>query len=276
MSPMRIIILLVAAGAAVLAAFVVRGMASAPAPVVTNEVATETVVQVEVSEIQVLVSDRDLSLGEILAPEDMKWVPWPEQTVNIDYYTDEVAPTAIEDLTGSVVRTNIYMNEPIMPQKVVGKGDTGFMAALLAPGMRAISVEISEETASGGFIVPNDRVDVILTHEIQVESGQYLTDRQVSTTIIENARVLAIDQIFRQDDTDGTALGRTATLELDIRASELLSMGQRMGSISLALRSITDAREAGDVVTAKTDMLDGGGTGNGVTVYRNGRSGRGS
>ena len=271
MSPMRIIILLVAATAAVVAALMVRGLASQPS--VSTEVATETIVEVPVSKTQVLVASRDMSLGDILAPEDMVWAPWPDDAINVGYYTEDIAPDAIEELTGSVVRLNIYDNEPMLPQRIVSKGDSGFMAALLAPGMRAIAVEISTETASGGFIIPNDRVDVILTYEVEVNDS-FGSEQILSTTIIQNTRVLAIDQIYRQDETDGTAIGSTATLELGPRDAELLALGEELGTLSLSLRSVADALEAGDVVTSQADMFESGSQGSGganVTIYRNGK-----
>ena len=275
MSPMRIIILLVAAAAAILAAVMVRSLASQPSQ--TEMVTAETVIEVEVSETQVLIANRDLSLGDVLAPEDLLWAPWPEEAVNIDYYTEELAPDAIEELAGSVVRMNIYTNEPLLPQKLVSRGDHGFMAALLAPGMRAVSVEISTETASGGFIVPNDRVDVIMTYEAELKTETGTEDYTVGTIILENARVLAIDQIFRQDDTNGTAIGSVATLQLSPAQAELLSMAERRGVLSLALRSVADALEAGDVVTTKMEMLDYSNDqgGNSITVYRSGQPSRG-
>ena len=134
MSPMRLIILAVALVAAVIAAFLVRNLAQ---PTVVNgpTQTVERVVEVEVSQRKVLVAKTDLRVGTLLTPDEFRWANWPESTLNPAYYTQEIAPDAMEILTGSVVRTAIYADEPIMPQKIVQKGETGFMAALLSPGI---------------------------------------------------------------------------------------------------------------------------------------------
>ena len=164
MSPIRLIILIGAAVAAIAAAFLVRNLAQAPAPTIQTE--QQTVVETrEVSETKVLVARRDLDIGDLVTVDDLEWADWPEKSIVAGYRTETDSPEAIEELAGSVVRVPIFENEPILPRKLVKKGDTGTMAALIEPGMRAMSVEISTESASGGFILPNDRVDVILTYQ---------------------------------------------------------------------------------------------------------------
>ena len=202
MSPMRLIILAVALVAAVLAAFLVRNLANQQPAVVNGPTQTiERVVEVEVSQRKVLVAKTDLRVGTLLTPDEFKWANWPESTLNPAYYTQEIAPDAMEMLTGSVVRSAMYADEPIMPQKIVQKGETGFMAALLAPGKRAMTVEISPESASAGFILPDDRVDIILTQLIEFGGDEDQPPVMVTNTILENARILAIDQTF--GDVDG-------------------------------------------------------------------------
>ncbi|HPF23301.1 MAG TPA: Flp pilus assembly protein CpaB, partial [Hyphomonas sp.] len=188
---MRLIILIGAAAAAVAAAFLVRGI-SQPRTVMQTVTQQQTLVQTtEVSETHVLVAKHDLLVGELLSPDDFEWAAWPKKNIVDGYKTEEDDPEAINELTGSVVRIAIYADEPILPQKLVMKGETGFMAALLSPGMRAISVEISTESASGGFILPDDRVDVILTYDAQVATADAVLDRPVTETILQNVRVLA-------------------------------------------------------------------------------------
>lgn len=276
MSPMRLIILIGAAAAAVAAAFLVRGM-SQPRTVtqtVTEQQTVET--RVEVSETHVLVARHDLLVGELLSPDDFEWAPWPEKNVVTGYQTEEDNADAINELSGTVVRIPIYAEEPILPQKLVMKGETGFMAALLTPGMRAISVEISAESASGGFILPDDRVDVILTYEARVAAADAIIDRPVTETILQNARVLAIDQVFAQGESESASqIGNTATLEVSPPEAELIAHAQRLGTISLSLRPWADARDTGSR-GARTDLLSGGGSpGNGITIYRNGQASAG-
>lgn len=276
MSPIRVLILVVAAAAAILAAFLVRGM-SEPTTVTEVVTDTQTVVQTqEVSKTQVLVARRDLGIGDLLTPADFEWAPWPESHVVEGYRTEEAHPEALEELAGSVVRTPIYEREPILPQKLVIKGDAGTMAALVGAGMRAATVEISTESASGGFILPDDHVDVILTHDVEVNNGEFVSERPVTTTIMEDVRVLAIDQVFRQAQVGGESyVGNTATLEVSPKEAELLALSGRLGALSLSLRPWSDNSQR-DTNDSRTDMLDAanpydGGKG-GVTIYRNGHA----
>lgn len=275
MSPMRIIILVVAAAAAVLAAFLVRNLANQP-PVVEQAAPVERIVEVEVSQQKVLIARTDLRVGTLLTPDEFEWANWPEATINPAYYTQEIAPDAMETLTGSVVRTAIYADEPIMPQKIVQKGETGFMAALLRPGMRAVTIEISPESASAGFILPDDRVDVILTQEIEVPFGEETITKTITNTILENARVLAIDQTFGDVDGIPTLTGSTATMELTPQQAELVAQSARTGLISLTLRSAADAGFNDGEALAVIDMLSDVDTGGDhVKIYRSGRAAAG-
>jgi pilus assembly protein CpaB len=273
---MRLIILLGAALAAMAAAILVRNMA-APTTVTQTVTDTQTVIKdKEVSQVKVLVSRRDLAIGDRIATGDLEWAPWPEAHVVEGYSTETENADAIEKIAGSVVRIPIYNQEPILKQKLVLANDTSLMAALLAPGMRAISVEISTESASGGFILPNDKVDVILTHEIEVQTEQAITERAVTTTIIKNVRVLAIDQVFRPDENGGSSqIGNTATLEVSAKEAELVALSQRMGTLSLSLRPWSDSSES-MARDSRTDMLEIGnpyGSGHGgITIYKNGQA----
>ena len=277
MSPIRLIILIVAAAAAIGAALLVRDMSSRPAPQASSGQPVEIVREVEVSSTKVLVSRGDMRIGALLTPDDFKWADWPEKAVHGGYFTQEDDPGAIEELSGSVVKTALLAGEPIIGSKIVKKGETGFMAALLRPGMRAISVEISPETASAGFILPDDRVDVILTYEVEIMGERGSSDTTITRTVIENARILAIDQIFGEMDGTPVLTGSTATLELAPKQAELLAHAGRLGRISLALRSVADANENDGATIAATGLLTGdAGDGSRVKVFKNGSVGGGS
>ena len=275
MSPMRLIILAVAGAAAVMAALLVRGMVGGTTGPTDTPETIEKIVEVEMSQTKVLVMRADVRVGHLLTPDDFQWSDWPERSVNIDYYVEADAPDAIETLTGSVVRTAMYADEPVLPQKLVQKGETGFMAALLKPGMRALSVEISPESASAGFILPDDRVDVILTQEIELPASKgRKEERTVSTTILENVRILAIDQTFGDVEGIPTMTGSTATMELLPEQAELVALASRTGAISLTLRSYADADFNEGNAKSTIDLsgnLDAGG--NQVVVYRAGVGG---
>ncbi len=276
MSPLRLIILAVAALAAVVAAVLVRNLAGGSGATEPSA-PVEIIREVEVSQIKVLVAKEDLRIGTLLTPEHFAWANWPEKALSPSFVTQDLSPDAMEELAGAVVRAAMYTDEPILPIKVVAKGETGFMAALLSPGMRAVSIEISPESASAGFILPDDRVDVILTYEIEVVSEGEKNERALTKTILENARILAIDQIFGDVDGIPTLTGSTATLELSQPQAELTALAARMGQISLTLRSAADADWNNGNVKAQIDMLDTiEAGGNGVTIYRNGSAAGGS
>ena len=288
MSPMRLIILLVAALAAVAAAIVVRNITATPqSQTVPSATAAQQIVTevIEVPQTPVLVMLSDVPVGTLLGPDNFEWKEWPDTTLNPNYYIQDLSPTAIEDLTGSVVRQSMVEQEPVLPHKIVRKGETGYMAALLKPGMRAVSVEISTDKASGGFILPDDRVDVLITYDIEMTdlvTGE-IENRPNTTVLLENVRVLAIDQLFRSEGGGQYAIGSTATVELEPRQAQLLVMADRLGDVSLTLRSLQDAIDSGEDAWGRTDFLldftpfdgdtlgDAGGD-EGVTVYRSGTS----
>ncbi len=269
MSPIRLIFLLLALVAAAGTFVLMRSALSTPAVATAPVVQIET--EVQVSEIDVLVAVRDFRVGEVIMPQDLAWAPWPEESVNPQYYTLDQSPDAFADISGTVIRIPIFAREPILPQKIVERGDTSVMAALVGPGKRAVSVEISAESAAGGFILPDDRVDVILTHEVELVTANGISEDIESIIILENVRVLAIDQKIGQDASSQTAIGQTATLELSPEDAGLVAFGERKGVLSLALRSLTDAALAGDVVTSRAADLKSTTNGGRVTVFRNGR-----
>ncbi len=273
MSPMRIFILLLALAAAGGAAFLVIQMSKPQ--VVTQTLTKDQVViqQTEVSEVEVLAVTRDLAVGETLAAEDLKWSPWPKANLVDGYLVQTTEPASIETMTGAVVKAALYKGEPLLPQKVVQKGEQGLLSAMMNPEMRAISVEISAESASGGFVLPNDRVDLLLTYDQKAQPERGIFERTVATTIVKNVRVLAIDQNFATtEEGEVSRLGSTATLEVSPQEAELLAMAQRLGEVSLSLRPL-DQFVSGTERDPRTEMLDsdGGAAGAGITIIRNGQ-----
>jgi len=272
MSPVRLIILIGAAIAAIAAAFLVRNLVDATPAQPVQATVVETV---EVSETKVLVAGRDLMIGDVVMVDDLEWADWPEDNVVEGYLTEADSPEAIEEWAGTVVRVPIFALEPILTRKLVAKGDTGTMAALVKSGMRAISVEISTESASGGFILPNDYVDVIMTYQMTyMDATGMPTEMTTSETILQNVRVLAIDQIHDKDpETEGAyQVGNTATLEVNNKEAELIALAQRKGELTLSLRPWSDV---GDTFErdARVDLLETGGSSNGgIKVYRSGKA----
>lgn len=238
MSKMRIIVLGVAIGAAGLAALMAKGF--------IGKKPTKEVVEVnKVPMVEVLVAAKDMSMGERLIDASIIWRDWPKANVIDAMVTKEEKPDALTAYQNARARLPIFKDEPILDRKIVEPGQRGFMSAILPKGYRAISVGVSERSTAGGFILPNDRVDVLLTRKIDDSSG----GKKVNTeTVFTNVRVLAINQTFKQETSNENVTvteGKTATLELDPRQIEVLSMVESAGELSLALRSIAEGTDAG-------------------------------
>ena len=225
----------VAAVAAGAAAFLANGFLGQPQKAEVVEVN-------KVSMTPVLVTLKDIRIGEILDVSNLGWKDWPSDRVGQFMVTKSGSADIFEELKGSRARAGLFEGEPLNKRRIVLVGDAGFMAAVLPKGMRAISIRVSAETGAGGFILPNDRVDVLLTRKA---SG----NRDVSDTVLTNVRVLVIDQQIKTTEDGGQVIvGKTATLELEPAQSEVLALVESSGQLSLALRSLADARgtELGD------------------------------
>jgi pilus assembly protein CpaB len=229
----RIVVLIIALGAGGLAAYLASGSDNRSAPV-------QPVTQLET--VDVLVAKSDIGLGQIAKPEDLQWQTWPKSTASGSFIRRTDRPDAVTQVAGSIARTPIMAGEPIREQRLVKADGSGFMAAILPTGMRAVSTEISAETGAGGFILPNDRVDVILTQRIKNAEHPNQPDIVVSTLILPSIRVLAIDQAPKEKDGQNAVVGKTVTLELKPEQIPALTSARQAGTLSLALRSITDAK----------------------------------
>jgi pilus assembly protein CpaB len=225
----RVVVLIIALSAGGVAAYLARGTEDKP-PV------AEPVAQLPTAEI--LVAKSDIGLGQPVKPEDLQWQTWPASAAG-NLVNRASRAEAIKEIAGSIARSPFIAGEPIREQKLVNANGSGFMAAILPTGMRAISTEISPETGAGGFILPNDRVDVILTKR-EKTPGSSGGDAVQSEIILANIRVLAIDQAPKEKEGINTLVGRTVTLELKPEQAELLARSRQNGTLALALRSITD------------------------------------
>ena len=193
--------------------------------------------------VQVVVAMTNLQAGKVLLPEDLKWQPWPAETLDESYIVQREGEGAekLEELTGVVVKRGIMIGEPVTYGKVFRRDQAGFLSGMLTPGKRAISVPISTTTAGAGFILPGDRVDVVLQLSVAEATTQGAgASRKYSETILADVRVLAIDQNLN-DIPEGTVAqpGGTATLEVTPKEAEMLTVAKVMGTMSLVLRSLT-------------------------------------
>lgn len=274
MSPLRLIILLVAAGAAIAAVFVVRTM-QAPAQAVAA-VPIEAPKPVEAPTIDVLVVKRSVSLGQFLSPDDLAWQPWPMNAPVTNFFTKKDNADALEKSVGAVARVDMVEGEPIVASKIVHVGDSGFMSAVLRPGMRAVSIEISAEAAAGGFILPGDHVDVMMTRELEAgETGGAPGKNIMTKGVLSNVRILAIDGVYGQarEGQGQFLVGSRATLELSPDDSKLLVTAQKAGQLSLTLRSVADLKAPSGAASGASGVGGGSEQQNQIRVYRYGQPG---
>lgn len=185
----------------------------------------------------VLVAKRELGPGTFIKPEDVKWQPWPEDGVIEDYAIK--GERAMEDFLGTVVRSAITTGQPITDARVVHPGERGFLAAVLTPGNRAVSVPVNATTGISGFVFPGDWVDVILTARVRVENSEgKAKERAFSETLLTDIRVLAIDQSVENEEGEAD-VGETATLEVTPKQVEKIAIALEIGLLSLSLHSLS-------------------------------------
>ena len=253
MAASRLIILGVAVAAAGGAGYVAKNMMAAPPAEVV--VAQPQAPAIELTDVLVL--NGDVPMGAPVG-EQLEWQSWPSGGVNENFITRDSDPEALEKYKGSIARVAMYAGEPLRKSKLIGEGQS-FMSSILPSGMRAIATQISADTSAGGFILPNDYVDVIMTRRAtQAAAGSGGSgDGFITETILKNIRVLAIDQTIQEDEEGKKVkVGETATLELSPQQAEIITVAQQMADrLTLALRSITDTQEK---ATDEADYLVSG------------------
>jgi pilus assembly protein CpaB len=252
MATSRMIILGVAVAAAGGAGYVAKNMVATSPPEIVVDAGPQ---QPAVSLSEVLVLDGDVPMGQPLG-DLLKWQAWPTDATNPSYITRDTDGDAVEKLKGSIARVPLFAGEPLRRSKLIGEGQS-FMSSVLPSGMRAIATQISADTSAGGFILPNDFVDVIMTRRSQQQQGTSGGDGFITETILKNIRVLAIDQTIQEDEEGKKVkVGETATLELTPQQAEIITVAQQMADrLTLALRSITDTQEKS---TQEADYLVSG------------------
>ena len=226
----RLAVFGIALFAAVGAGFVAVNLTAPEAPepiIITSSPAEPPILLTEV-----LVTARELPMG-MSVDEALAWQKWPEDGVSENLILRTTRPDAITELKGSVARQSFFAGEPVREAKLI-KTDRGFMSAILPSGKRAVAIQISADTSAGGFILPNDHVDIIMTRQVE--------DRFETETIMQNLRVLAIDQTIEEQDGERVVVGSTATLEVDPKQAEAITVAQRMADrLVLSLRSLSDS-----------------------------------
>lgn len=233
MSATRLLILGIGFVAAIVAAFLAVNLTSSAPETIRQVIETPSI-----KTTKILVASRRLNRGDVVGSSDLKWTDWPKGSVSEKHITQTGNPKALEDRVGDTVRFIMEEGDPAHENKFVKEG-SGFMAAVLEPGKRAVSTTISAGTAAGGFILPDDRVDVMITRSLTDATGEQFFSTE---PVLRNVRVLAIDQEIQEKDGRPVVVGKTATLELTDDQVRILAISQQLAdSITLALRSLQDA-----------------------------------
>jgi len=249
--------------------------------------------------VRVLVAKRNLNVGDRIQGADMGWQTWPADGLNPAFTTDGAGPTAPQVgggqlgkiksaagqlasaaksavnnpadgpggvFVGAIVREQISANEPLIAAKVVKSGQSGVMAVTLDPGMRAVALPLTAESAAGGFILPGDHVDVLMTRQLDAPANATTQQRGfLTSTVMRNVRVLAVDQNMAAQKSP-SAIGATATVEATPKQAEYLVLAKASGTLTLALRSYADAAGGAEVGSmGRTEA----GAGMAVRVFRN-------
>jgi pilus assembly protein CpaB len=231
----RIIVLVIALAAGGVAAMLASGNRTPEAPKAPEP-------PPPLATVDVLVAKSDLETAQVISEGDVGWQIWPAASAGSNLIRKTDRPEAIKDFVGAIVRAPVSKGEPISDSKVVAANGRGFMATILPHGMRAVSLDIAADTDAGGFILPNDHVDVVLTQK-QANTGNQpgITDF-ISTTILSNIRVLAVDQTIGDRDGQKVIVGKTATIQANPQQALKLANARQEGTISLVLRSILDSQ----------------------------------
>lgn len=255
----RILVLVGAVVAAGVAALLARSM-------VGGQTKAEAAPATDLTEV--LVASRRIEVGTKMTAGDVKWMGWPKAAVDATFMTQETQPKAIEELAeGAIARAPLTAGQPVTGQNVIKADGGGFMAAVLTPGKRAVGVKVNAERGAGGFILPNDRVDVLLTRKLGQDSSG--VPNYQAATVLRDIRVLAVDQTSDEEGDSKAIVGKTATLELSERESETLALAEAMGDLSLTLRSLSKAEGGSQTAENAANPFETEGA-EGITVLRYG------
>jgi pilus assembly protein CpaB len=249
MNSKRIVFLLLAVIVAGTTAFLARAWLQSERAAIAAQMGGQR--PVSKPAVQVLVARTAIHTGQLVKPDDLRWQPWPQGNLPPSYIVEGKRP--IGDFVGAVARSQFHVGEPIVESDIVMPGSRGFLAAVLKPGLRAVSIPATATSTVSGFIYAGDRVDVLLTHALTGPNGQH----NATETILRNARVIAMDQKLDFTPGDKPDVAKTATLELTAKQTEIVTLAVKMGDLSLVLRSLQDPADeerdsaSGDDATAE-------------------------
>jgi pilus assembly protein CpaB len=202
----------------------------------------------------VLIAKADIPLGTFIQEPSLEWQAWPDDGISESYLIKEDFDETT--LFGSVTRKNISAGDPVLLGHVVSPGERGFLAAVLKPGYRAVSIEVNATSGIGGFVFPGDRVDLVLSHMIQNSKLEERTERRASETILTNVRILAVDQITTTTSESEPQIADTATIELTPKQVEMIAAVTGLGRLSLSLRSLAKDEEELQRLVNGDDLME--------------------
>ncbi len=248
--PRRLILLAAAMGLSLVTALVVHGWVEN----VRREATPVAAVETAKPPTMILVAAKPLPAGHFIKDEDLKWQSWPDDNMAASYLVQGAIETSA--IVGSVARNGIAVGEPITNARIVKKGDHGFLAAIVTPGFRAMTVSMVANSGLSGLAIPGDRIDVLLTTAAPGATKDS-PERKFTETVLQDVRVLAIDQ--KMDDQAGDAvMAHAATLEVTPKQAETLTLLQDMGKMSMTLRSVgsaeNDAETHAPTITSESEL----------------------
>lgn len=205
---------------------------------------------------KVLVAKGNLPAGTFIKEEDVSWQKWPTDGVNETYLLEGQAD--VSTVVGAVVRKGIVAGEPVTEARIARPGDRGFLAAVLTPGMRAISIDVNEPSSVAGLVFPGDRIDVLLNMQFTLESLEGETSNyrpQTSETVLENVRLLATDRNLNDIEGDAKKI-KTVTIEVTPKQAEMIKVAASMGQLALSLRGLAkpEGQSSGPTVASAETM----------------------
>ncbi len=213
---------------------------------ILNHKAPAKVKIVKVAELpttHVLTAAKKIDLGVVLAPSDLAWTQWPKASLSPKMITQDQDPQALTQDVGAIARATMEQGEPVFNDRLVKGTNQGFMSAILPSGMRALAINIEGNgaTSAGGFILPNDHVDVLHTYRDVAATKANGAETFTTDAVLRNVRVLAIGQNIKEKNGKPVVVGSTATLELSPKQAEVAILAQKSGTLTLTLRSLVDS-----------------------------------
>ncbi|MBK5959382.1 Flp pilus assembly protein CpaB [Rhodoplanes elegans] len=192
----------------------------------------------------VVVAARPLRYGHELSPQVLREAAWPSDALPAGAFA------RIPDLLAEgkrVVLTPIEPNEPVLAVKITGPGQRATLSALVGPGMKAVTIRVNDVDGVGGFVLPGDRVDVVLTRQEKEQAS--------TQVLLQDIRVLAVDQVA-DERAANPMIPKAVTLEVDTAAGQKLSLAASIGSLSLLLRKAGESTESKTARVTVKDLLE--------------------